>query len=1438
MDSVNKTSHFECWAIKFPTSGKLLKKSINKFGVSNAKICLIINYCPSLSKVINFLSNPEFKSTLFPKKKFSSIIAIKFKIREKFESKEAENLKFEEFKTLDKILLSFESNDDAQKVIFWKNTKDKNFLSLTFDKDQSSLDLKTFITDFIINSLISNSHVKYNNAYNRLTGLTDSRGFNLLMAAVESENIDILRELLKLPININLTSKEEKTETDKNIKEGQKAADIAWQKNNQQILLELLKANSMYPKGFDKNKCSEEVEDFLEISEKLHKAIKRDNQEEVLKILNAHKNIRYFFDSSNDSAAAIAVKTKKISIYKTLIQNNCFVSRYENFEAIMEELRKLMKDDENNFENIQKELKEIHKFHFKELPKKHIQIHLSNSFFGHDEENINENFICIREAFERIDKIREGNLLLKVNAVSKNVTNNFDFNRDNLQHMVPPDADEGTDGLFFSFNEEVYFAAQKLTNNQEVFEVDGIMMHEHGHCAINRIFKNRSKPYSKDDKGNEAKFQAIIGEYYKLYQEKQDEDMERIVAWVFENYDENDWPAELIVRVPHMLGHYQNNQDKLKELKETFKSLFDYYDQIVMPTMEKTLQILENLSIETKSIKFDELTEPFKSFIRNSVIYFQGKKVKLKEISDENLLNYLTSQKIRDILNRKNLFIGKTLEINHKFNMQRKFYTNLAIEEDKTDSQHFDSIMDEKKKCLLLSDLAGTGKSTTLEFIAKIKNEKFPHKWIVMIDLKRHIKVYKNYTFLRENPLLKDILLFLTDILTFSDALEIRIFVHLFINGQVVLLFDGFDEISPTYGNIILKILEFIRNSTNNQQYITTRTQYEKTLTEKLNCITYKLQPFDYQEGIKFIEKYTQSKNLTVDLELVKEIIFETKIYENPLMLTMMVDLHVNGKLKKENFNIYSLYEDTIEMKKDILVEKGELANRDSNVDSEVTIWKVHQIYALKLLFIDFTVEDYLSDEFLNPNKSKDYQKKFIDFDQFEVFKRWEREKSKWTPDAISRTGLLSINCWNTNDEYPVFSHQTYTEFFVAKFLVESVTEAIEDEIDLNESEFEMRMKIGAHMVKNFYDFIDDSLINMLRIFISDFITKRVKEKKFKLNKKFYEFLKKPKTQKFIRILIEENDSYDGLYDPYEHYFYQFMHQFFKITIPNKKFFNLLTFTVNNRSELFQIALRHKEISFLLCAVVFDIFKNSKIQNCHKLTGFGLNLNDDDLLLPSNEVLEILSKIDFLSKSDLLENYKGGIEQFDIWNDKEEIVGFQLLYQFLCFINQVNDIDPETCKKLIQSLTEFFWFYILKSKAMIEIFFEIVQKYFSNNKKAFAEILSTISHSDKYNLIMNIFCLIKTNQRFIKNFKLFFMKTENFFQSNRDLMRTFLKNYKNRFFCLLMKNNIDKIKDLFLKYLSESEFNWLLSNPSMISTPNSFKKVPVLHTTVKFKSNV
>jgi hypothetical protein len=137
--------------------------------------------------------------------------------------------------------------------------------------------------------------------------------------------------------------------------------------------------------------------------------------------------------------------------------------------------------------------------------------------------------------------------------------------------------------------------------------VYGVIAHEICHFVMFKIFKNMAKPYKNADSVIQEKFQRISNNCQFL------KDADRIVSLVFDCYDEDQHHAELIVRIPHMLGHYCNDPEKTQEVKQMFSELYRFYVNECVPKMEQ----------ELKKIADKEMINTVKKFFYVNLFLYQ-----------------------------------------------------------------------------------------------------------------------------------------------------------------------------------------------------------------------------------------------------------------------------------------------------------------------------------------------------------------------------------------------------------------------------------------------------------------------------------------------------------------------------------------------------------------------------------------------------------------------------------------------------------------------------------------------------------------------------------------------------------------------------------------------------------------------------------------------
>lgn len=512
------------------------------------------------------------------------------------------------------------------------------------------------------------------------------------------------------------------------------------------------------------------------------------------------------------------------------------------------------------------------------------------------------------------------------------------------------------------------------------------------------------------------------------------------------------------------LVKYKNEIVKFSEL---FSKNSPAYDKL---TSEHIAQIFKRVPLDFSDSHFlylnehvyfewNNLTIPLRNKLLNSNFSFQNETLTFKELKNLNseAFSYLTSAHIINVLDGEKIQLGKVVEVNSEFYFQRYFELDQNMQISKKNNFKYSirknlSLIIEKvfgnetmagNKAFILSANAGTGKTVTFQNMTIEIKKMFPLKWVSYVDLKSYPHIYKKITNTTNiddiRELMKDILL--ADI---KNEFEIQIYEKLFDSGKVVILWNGFDEIAPTYDSEVIKIFTFIYK-TNNVQFICTRPYYSKKLEEIFSAIDfYTFAPLNIIEQENYLKMQFLFKNIKFEKidELVQKVLSlmngMSDEFNTPLMLKIFATISVSN-VEFEIKNLYEIYSIFVKMQMQNWQSEG---LRDDTLikitmsSSEFNILKLYQKYAL----IYHQSSLFLKSEAFYSIKYKKLQ-----------ILNLEHPKEISNED-ISRLGIL----YHNGDQYE-FIHRTFEEYFIAQYLIENIYNA---DSGLSQEEAEMRLTI------------------------------------------------------------------------------------------------------------------------------------------------------------------------------------------------------------------------------------------------------------------------------------------------------------------------------------------------------------------------------------------
>jgi ankyrin repeat protein len=350
---------------------------------------------------------------------------------------------------------------------------------------------------------------------------------------------------------------------------------------------------------------------------------------------------------------------------------------------------------------------------------------------------------------------------------------------------------------------------------------------------------------------------------------------------------------------------------------------------------------------------------------------------------------------------------------------------------------------------MVISNTAGMGTSTVLTHLSTVITRPTPAKWVVRIDLNDHTDVLNR---LKEGQMdNQQAIEFVSErMLKLKPGLETELFKQCCEQKQkvrIVIMLDGFDEISPSYKQTVIGLLQALRQTAVEHLWVTTRPHLRDELEDKLQQLSYTLEPFSEEYQVEFLTTFWSLKNRVTDMDnkmkgknkrnlenyakvLIKNlgnsISDKDRQFTGIPLLTRMLaeafDKEVNtfydsaesiAQLRFQ-LDLLGLYERFIERKYDMYQEekcKGHVNNvgEKGRREREIKIMREnHQLLAMKGLFTE---------------------------EQTALF--GNITESMFATEDLARIGIVQVS----QDGNTPFIHHTFAEYYVADCLVNRLTE-------------------------------------------------------------------------------------------------------------------------------------------------------------------------------------------------------------------------------------------------------------------------------------------------------------------------------------------------------------------------------------------------------------
>lgn len=257
------------------------------------------------------------------------------------------------------------------------------------------------------------------------------------------------------------------------------------------------------------------------------------------------------------------------------------------------------------------------------------------------------------------------------------------------------------------------------------------------------------------------------------------------------------------------------NNCGIAKLRKTAKRKFNFLSKIVE----------ENLSYH-----------PSDTYL--TVTRFYNKKA-IHWIKLQNVLDYENKQKLRLEWQQS---IGNVIAVRRRYNIDDDFLSE-------------DNLIHFNQRLILIADGPGTGKSINLTRIVRSIKKYKPTSLIIEIDLNKLQRSSVSFCVESKEQLIN----FLFRVLKKSSvhAVEKKIVEYKINNSeQLILLFDGFDEVTKEQQENVIKLFKFIIQETKSNLWITSRPENKEKLETSLCVLSYSFNRLSRSDRINYLSHF------------------------------------------------------------------------------------------------------------------------------------------------------------------------------------------------------------------------------------------------------------------------------------------------------------------------------------------------------------------------------------------------------------------------------------------------------------------------------------------------------------------------------------------------------------------------------------------------------
>ncbi|XP_055687587.1 uncharacterized protein LOC129792512 [Lutzomyia longipalpis] len=459
----------------------------------------------------------------------------------------------------------------------------------------------------------------------------------------------------------------------------------------------------------------------------------------------------------------------------------------------------------------------------------------------------------------------------------------------------------------------------------------------------------------------------------------------------------------------------------------------NYEDLVKKPNIYFVGKI-QKLSFVAKlpSFSYDELTVNAKQEFEEKIIKIQNFPLQLKHIPKNGSKDYkeLFEKFFVHFCDGKLMEIGGKIPENPHPHIERRFKDEIyEVSENKVFAKY--------SKCIIMG-LPGMGKSFTLKNMTKKFKQKQPNFWIEFIQLNLLGSIFEKLTKNKNNLTEGDAKeIFFDEILSCKEKslLLERELIEYYLTLEfppIILIFDGFDEIMPTYEKVVFNFIQKLIGL-KVQIVISGRPHCETILKDLKEFRKFEICSYSKRQLESFIQKYYEYKKESCKSseelhesfdsfnETLKHMIEKSKVLEQfPLYLTLLSDIAFHMQENPEK-----------------------VFDKSNQIDIS---WIYNEIFELS--FVNYLREKEGNDPLKNSTKLKNDRMKKNLISHYFCIACMEMSIDMNLPqlpdlseEEILAPGFLkkvSVNKF-------VFIHRTFAEYFLGLWLIECLESNVDE---------------------------------------------------------------------------------------------------------------------------------------------------------------------------------------------------------------------------------------------------------------------------------------------------------------------------------------------------------------------------------------------------------